>query len=90
MVFLIQNTQNRDNDILHLKIDELIRATKDAQNASLCLEKMGTSDLRKLREEYSSLGESDQITFDPVDGNHDQGPISSSQVSSDQGTQPSQ
>ena len=37
MVFLIQNTQNRDNDILHLKIDELIRATQEAQNATLSL-----------------------------------------------------
>ncbi|WP_431034761.1 low affinity iron permease family protein [Pseudomonas yamanorum] len=61
MVFLIQNTQNRDNDILHLKIDELIRATKDAQNATLCLEKMGSSELRKLRDQYSSLGESEQV-----------------------------
>jgi low affinity Fe/Cu permease len=63
MVFLIQNTQNRDNDILHLKIDELIRATKEAQNASLSLDKMGTRELRKLREQYSSLGEAGQISF---------------------------
>ncbi|MGR6616671.1 low affinity iron permease family protein [Pseudomonas rhodesiae] len=61
MVFLIQNTQNRDNDILHLKIDELIRATKDAQNATLSLDKMGSRDLRKLRDQYSSLGENDQV-----------------------------
>jgi low affinity Fe/Cu permease len=90
MVFLIQNTQNRDNDILHLKIDELIRATKDAQNASLCLEKMGTSELRKLREQYSSLGESGQINLHPTQGENEQVPISSSQVSADQGNQPSQ
>jgi low affinity Fe/Cu permease len=63
MVFLIQNTQNRDNDILHLKIDELIRATKEAQNATLCLDKMGTRELRKLREQYSSLGEVDEINL---------------------------
>lgn len=69
MVFLIQNTQNRDNDILHLKIDELIRATKEAQNASLGLDKMGTRELRKLREQYSSLGEEGQINFDPVEEN---------------------
>ena len=67
MVFLIQNTQNRDNDILHLKIDELIRATKEAQNASLCLDKMGTRELSKLREQYSSLGEEGQINFDSVE-----------------------
>jgi low affinity Fe/Cu permease len=56
MVFLIQNTQNRDNDILHLKIDELIRATKEAQNATLCLDKMGPRELRNLREQYSPWG----------------------------------
>lgn len=66
MVFLIQNTQNRDNDILHLKIDELIRATKDAQNAALCLEQMGSRDLRKLRDQYSSLGNNEQVNLDSV------------------------
>ncbi|WP_415769305.1 low affinity iron permease family protein [Pseudomonas sp. LB3P38] len=63
MVFLIQNTQNRDNDILHLKIDELIRATNEAQNATLCLDKMGSRELRKLREHYSALGAADEIKF---------------------------
>jgi low affinity Fe/Cu permease len=61
MVFLIQNTQNRDNDILHLKIDELLRANKEAQNAALSLEKKGTKELRALREEYSAMGESETI-----------------------------
>lgn len=61
MVFLIQNTQNRDNDILHLKIDELLRATKDAQNAALCLDTLGTRELRTLRKQYSSIGESQEI-----------------------------
>jgi low affinity Fe/Cu permease len=64
MVFLIQNTQNRDNDILHLKIDELIRATKEAQNATLSLDKMGTRELRKLRKQYSVMGEAGEISFD--------------------------
>ncbi|MHC8406769.1 MULTISPECIES: low affinity iron permease family protein [unclassified Pseudomonas] len=64
MVFLIQNTQNRDNDILHLKIDELIRATHEAQNAILSLDQMGTRDLRKLRKHYSSLGDPEQIRFE--------------------------
>lgn len=90
MVFLIQNTQNRDNDILHLKIDELIRATKDAQNATLSLEKMGSSDLRKLREQYSSLGESDQINFEPIQSDHTQVTISPIQASPDQVNQPKQ
>lgn len=64
MVFLIQNTQNRDNDILHLKIDELIRATKEAQNATLSLDNMGARELRKLRKQYSSLGEAGQVNID--------------------------
>lgn len=34
MVFLIQNTQNRDTDMMHLKVDELLRATKDAERAT--------------------------------------------------------
>ncbi|WP_213939296.1 low affinity iron permease family protein [Pseudomonas sp. dw_612] len=61
MVFLIQNTQNRDNDILHLKIDELLRATHEAQNAALCLDKLGTKELRALREQYSTMGESEPM-----------------------------
>ena len=69
MVFLIQNTQNRDNDILHLKIDELIRATKEAHNATLCLDKMGSRDLRKLREQCSSLGEAGEINIDMAEEN---------------------
>ncbi|MET1069253.1 MAG: low affinity iron permease family protein [Pseudomonas prosekii] len=63
MVFLIQNTQNRDNDILHLKIDELLRASQEAQNALLCLDKMGTKELRALREQYSTIGESEEMHF---------------------------
>lgn len=57
MVFLIQNTQNRDNDILHLKLDELIRATKEAHNTVLSLDKLGAQELKKLREQYSELGQ---------------------------------
>jgi hypothetical protein len=52
--------------------------------------KQGTRDLRKLREQYSLLGESDQINFDPLQGEHGQVPNSSTQVSSDQGKQPYQ
>ncbi|MCO7614532.1 low affinity iron permease family protein [Pseudomonas chlororaphis] len=61
MVFLIQNTQNRDNDILHLKIDELLRANKDAQNAALSLNDMKSAELRALRKKYESLGNSAEI-----------------------------
>jgi low affinity Fe/Cu permease len=90
MVFLIQNTQNRDNDILHLKLDELIRATKEAQNATLSLDKMGTRELRKLREQYSSLGERDEINFHTTekDAAVNHLPISSERPESDQGGVP--
>lgn len=62
MVFLIQNTQNRDNDILHIKIDELLRATKDAQNAVLSLDGLDRKELEKLRKEYKTIGDSETIT----------------------------
>ncbi|MEX3775980.1 low affinity iron permease family protein [Pseudomonas sp. MYb118] len=57
MVFLIQNTQNRDTDILHLKIDELLRVNKEAQNAMLGLELLDLEQLEALRKHYRSMGE---------------------------------
>ncbi|SDS31910.1 Low affinity iron permease [Pseudomonas prosekii] len=64
MVFLIQNTQNRDTDILHLKIDELLRVTKDAQNAMLGLEALDLKQLEALRKQYRRIGESETIAMD--------------------------
>ena len=64
MVFLIQNTQNRDTDILHLKIDELLRVTKDAQNAMLGLESLDLKQLEELRKKYRHLGEGETISLD--------------------------
>lgn len=55
MVFLIQNTQNRDSAALQIKLDELIRATRDAHNALLDLEEMEEDDLEKMRSEYERL-----------------------------------
>ncbi|WP_332762312.1 low affinity iron permease family protein [Pseudomonas koreensis] len=57
MVFLIQNTQNRDTDILHLKLDELLRVNKEAQNAMLGLEALDLKQLEALRRHYRALGE---------------------------------
>ena len=59
MVFLIQNTQNRDNDELHIKIDELLRTTKRAHKALLDLEDMGPAELHALRKHHQQIGEHD-------------------------------
>jgi low affinity Fe/Cu permease len=64
MVFLIQNTQNRDTDVMHLKVDELLRATKDAQNALLSLDSLDEEELHQLRKKYKALG-TDEVS-DPV------------------------
>ncbi|TPG98886.1 low affinity iron permease family protein [Pseudomonas caspiana] len=64
MVFLIQNTQNRDTDILHLKVDELLRVTKEAQNAMLGLEALDLKQLEALRKQYQQLGEGQTISLD--------------------------
>jgi low affinity Fe/Cu permease len=55
MVFLIQNTQNRDSKALQIKLDELIRATKGAHNALLDLEELEESDLQALKDRYEAL-----------------------------------
>jgi low affinity Fe/Cu permease len=64
MVFLIQNTQNRDNDILHIKIDELLRATQDAHNAVLSLDGLDLKQLEKLRSQYKEIGRGDSLNLD--------------------------
>jgi low affinity Fe/Cu permease len=56
MVFLIQKTQNRDTETIHLKLDELIRATKGARNMMLNLEHMDDESLKRLRDIYERLG----------------------------------
>ena len=55
MVFLIQNTQNRDSEALQIKIDELIRATKGAHNALLDLEELEQDSLDEFRRRYQLL-----------------------------------
>ena len=57
MVFLIQNTQNRDTQEMHLKLDELIRVTKGARNVLLDLEEMDDQQLDRLRTVYEKLGQ---------------------------------
>ena len=52
MVFLIQNTQNRDAKAMHLKLDELIRAIKDARDELVDLEDLSDEELKKLEEQF--------------------------------------
>lgn len=55
MVFLIQNTQNRDTGAMQVKLDELIRAIEGAHNALLDLEELEEDDLDKVRADYLKL-----------------------------------
>lgn len=55
MVFLIQNTQNRDSHALHLKLDELIRANDLARNRLMGLEDLTDAELDELHREFSAL-----------------------------------
>ena len=55
MVFVIQNSQNRDAIGLHLKIDELIRATKEARNSMIDLDKLSDSQLAALEKEFMRI-----------------------------------
>ena len=55
MVFLIQNTQNRDAKAVHLKLDELIRALGPARNKLVDLEKLSDDELKKLEKEFERL-----------------------------------
>ena len=71
MVFLIQNTQNRDTEAIQIKLDELIRATQGAHNALLDLEDIEESSLDEFRLKYRALAATAQM--DLVRGNQDTG-----------------
>ena len=55
MVFLIQNTQNRDAKAVHLKLDELIRAMGPARNKLVDLEKLSDDELKNLEQEFTKV-----------------------------------
>jgi len=57
MVFLIQNTQNRDTEALQVKLDELIRATSGAKNIFLDLEELDEKELESIRADYLKIAE---------------------------------
>jgi low affinity Fe/Cu permease len=55
MVFLIQNTQNRDTEAIQIKLDELLRSHRPANNALLDLEELEEEELDELRKSYEML-----------------------------------
>ena len=57
MVFLIQNTQNRDTGAIQTKLDELIRAIEGAHNALLDLEELDDNEIEHIRRDYRNLAE---------------------------------
>jgi low affinity Fe/Cu permease len=65
MVFLIQNTQNRDAKAVHLKLDEIIRAIKGARNELVDLEGLSDEDLKKLEKQFQQIRRKAEH-----DGNH--------------------
>jgi low affinity Fe/Cu permease len=71
MVFLIQNTQNRDTEAIQVKLDELIRATKGAHNALLDLEELEEQNLDAFRAKYQALAAAARA--DLGQGNQDTG-----------------
>jgi len=64
MVFLIQNTQNRDTQAIQIKLDELIRSTTGAHNALLDLEELGDETLDDFRQKYEALAEAARNAMD--------------------------
>lgn len=55
MVFVIQNSQNRDSEAIQVKLDEIIRAVEGANNRLLDLEELDTKDIETIRQDYRKL-----------------------------------
>ena len=66
MVFLIQNTQNRDAKAVHLKLDELIRAVHGARNKLVDLEELSDDELKKLEQEFIRIRKRAEKTEEKV------------------------
>lgn len=57
MVFLLQNTQNRDTVAIHIKLDEIIRSIKSARNRVLNIEELSDKELQKIYKRYEKIAE---------------------------------
>ena len=68
MVFLIQNTQNRDSMAIQLKLDEVIRSLSGARNRLIDLEKLSDEDLQKFQDEFQRLRKLSESTATAVRG----------------------
>jgi low affinity Fe/Cu permease len=66
MVFLIQNSQNRDSAAIHLKLDEIIRSIEAASNQMIDAEEDDDEQLENLKKQYKELREKQDVTVDAV------------------------
>lgn len=73
MVFLIQNTQNRDSKALHLKLDEIIRSLENARNNMIEVEDLSDNDLAQVQDEFRLL--SAEARDDPMKPDRSAGEI---------------
>jgi low affinity Fe/Cu permease len=71
MVFLIQNTQNRDTSAIQIKLDELIRAVRGARNEMIDLEALDPSSLESIRTAYERLAQQARAGATPDAGSPD-------------------
>ena len=55
MVFLIQNTQNRDAEVIHLKLDEILRALPEARNHLIDLEELPEAEIERIRKAFADI-----------------------------------
>ena len=67
MVFLIQNTQNRDSKAVHLKLDELIRAIDSARNHLVNVDRLSDDDLKKFEAQFERISKKADETIERVE-----------------------
>jgi low affinity Fe/Cu permease len=67
MIFLIRNAQNRESEAIQLKLDELIRATKEAHNSLLDIEELSEAELEKIKARFERLARKARETPDAAE-----------------------